>query len=351
VGLRVGTGPVLAMCAGAVTVVAGALILLGVRLSARIVLLVEAVSITLMVIVFTVLLGSGTAATAAVGPDPGLGGIAAGVVPALAAFIGFEAATALGVEARRPYRTIPRAVLGTAVVVAVLSLFAAYTHVAMAPGGGSPEPVIGAAAVQGTAWLAIVLDLGIATSFFACTVATGNVLVRVLFSMARDGILPQALGHTHRRYRTPHVAILTALPLAGAAPVALLATGMPPGGVLTLLLSVASAGFLAAYLLVCLAAPLFLRRIGELTAAPVVATAVIVPILVVVSGAYVASASGGPVPVVLGVLVAAGIAWYGWLRSRRPEQLRGIGVYDEPSLADVHGGPLRPPAPPPVSRQ
>ncbi len=101
----------------------------------------------------------------------------------------------------------------------------------------------------------------------------------------------------------------------------------------------------------CLAAPLFLRRIGELTAAPVIATTVIVPVLVVVSGAYVVSAWGGPVPVVLGVLLAAVVGWYAWLRARRPEQLRGIGVYDEPSLADVHGVALRPPAPPSPSRQ
>jgi amino acid transporter len=350
-GLPVGTGPALAVCAAAVTLAAGALVLLGVRLSARIVLLVEAVSIALMVVVFSVLLGGGPAPGAGTGPEPGFGGIAAGVVPALAAFIGFEAATALGVEARRPYRTVPRAVLGTAVVVAVLSLFAAYTQVAGSAGGGAPVPAIVAATAQGTTWLAIVLDLGIATSFFACTVATGNVLVRVLFSMARDGILPQALGRTHRRYLTPHVAILIAFPLAGAVPVALLAAGAAPGGALTLLLSVAAAGYLAAYLLVCLAAPLFLRRIGELTAAPVIATTVIVPVLVVVSGAYVVSAWGGPVPVVLGVLLAAVVGWYAWLRVRRPGQLRRIGVYDEPSLADVHGVALRAPAPPSPSRQ
>jgi amino acid transporter len=107
--------------------------------------------------------------------------------------------------------------------------------------------------------------------------------------------------------------------------------------VLTLLLTVASAGYLLAYLLVCAAAPLFLRRIGELTAPPVVATAVIVPILLVVSGAYVGTALGGPVPVVLGVLLLVGLAWYAALRVLRPGRLRGIGVYDETSAGDVHG--------------
>ena len=60
---------------------------------------------------------------------PGLGGIAAGVLPALAAFIGFEVATALGAEARRPFRSVPRAVTATAATSGVLYLFAAQTQV------------------------------------------------------------------------------------------------------------------------------------------------------------------------------------------------------------------------------
>lgn len=240
-------------------------------------------------------------------------------------------------EARRPFRTIPRAVLGTAVVIGLLSLLAAVTHVARSgTGEGRPEPVAVPAA-QDTPWLAVAIEVGIAASFFASTVATSTVLVRVLFSMARDGIVARALGATHRRYRTPHVAILVALPVAGAVPAAMLAAGMPSAVVLTLLLTVSSAG----YLLVCVAAPLFLRRIGELTAPPAVAALVIAPILLLVSGAYVVTALGGPVPVVLGALLVAGLTWYAWLRLRRPGQLRDIGVYDETSAADVHIGGWR----------
>jgi amino acid transporter len=337
-GAPAGTAPVLAAAAVAVTLAAGALVLLGVRLSARVVLLVESASILIMVVVLGVLLGTDAGPVPAPpGPDAGLAGVAAGVLPALGAFIGFEAATALGVEARRPFVTVPRAVLVTAGVVGLLSLFAALTQVTTAgTGSGAPQPLVVLAA-HDTPWLAVALDLGIVASFFACTVATGNVLVRVLFSMARDGIVPAALGATHRRYRTPHVAILAGLPAAGAVPAALLAAGIPGARVLTLLLTVASAGYLLAYLLVCAAAPLFLRRIGELTAPPVVATAVIVPILLVVSGAYVGTALGGPVPVVLGVLLLVGLAWYAALRVLRPGRLRGIGVYDETSAGDVHG--------------
>lgn len=324
----------LAGLAAAVAIGAAVLVLLGVRLSARIVLLVETLSITLIVVVFGVLLAGGVPAGGTPLVDPGLGGVAAGVLPALGAFIGFEAATALGVEARRPYVTVPRAVLWTAAVAGLLALVAAYVQVAAIGGApGGPEPVLAAAAGRGG--LAIVLDIGIACSFLACTVATANALVRVLFSLGRDRLAPARLGAAHPRYRTPHVAIALALPVCGLVPAVLLVV-LPAESVLSALLTVASAGYLTAYLLVSVAAPVFLRRIGELTAGPVVASAVVAPILVAVGVAYL-MATSGPIPVVLACLVVVIVAWYAWLRWRRPDALRGMGVYDETSAADVHG--------------
>ncbi|TWF81245.1 amino acid/polyamine/organocation transporter (APC superfamily) [Pseudonocardia hierapolitana] len=330
---------------GAATVVvlaalAGGLVLRGVRVSARIVLAVEAVSITVMLVIFGVLLAGPPAPPAPAAATPGwsLVGVAAGVLPALGAFIGFEAATALGVEARKPFVSVPRAVLGTAGLVGLLSLLAAHTQVVGFAGalGGQPEPVVTLAAAHGTPWLAVLLDLGIATSFVACTLATTNALVRVLFSMARDRIVPRPMGATHGRYRTPHVAIAVAVPVGAAVPAALFLAGVPGLTVLRGLLSVATAGYLVAYLLVALAAPLFLHRIGELTPAPVVVTALAVPVLAGVCGVFVVSALGGAVPIVLGALVLAALAWYAVLRVRRPRELAAIGVYDEPSAADVH---------------
>jgi amino acid transporter len=346
-----GSPVVLAGAVGVLAVLATACVLARVRLSARVVLLVEALSISVMLVIFMVLLtaGPGPVAPAAVAPDPGVAGIAAGVLPAFGALIGFEAATALGVEARRPFRSIPRAVQGTAAAAGVLYLFAAYAQVAGFAGrpdgapvaAGVPEPVLGAATANGQAWLSVLLDLGIAMSFFACVLATLNALVRVLFSMARDGIAPAALGATHRRHRTPHVAIAAALPLVTAVPVVLLGGGVPGQRALADLLVVSVVGYLVAYLLVCLAAPLFLRRIGELTAAPVVVTALLVPVLLIVLVASVVSQWGGALPVVVAALVLAGAAWLAWLRVRRPERLAAIGVYDETLAADVLGPALR----------
>lgn len=340
VGLSVPGVPVIAALVLGVLLTGG--VLARVRLSARVVLLVEAVSISLMVVVFIVLLSVTPAVPAAVpaAPSPALGGIAAGVLPALSAFVGFEAATALGVEARRPFRTIPRVVMWTAGVAGVLYLFATFTQMTGFAGtglGGVDEPVPALAIALGQPWLATVLDLGIAMSFAACALATLNALVRVVFSMARDGIAPAALGATHPRRHVPHIAIAVVLPVVVLVPVGLLAAGIPVPRVLADLLTISTVGYLVAYLLVCLAAPFFLRRIGELTPAPVVITAVLVPVLLVVLVAYVVSARGGLIPAVVGVLVLAGVTWLAWLRWKRPERLAAIGVYDETVTADVLG--------------
>jgi amino acid transporter len=322
---------VAATCLLAVLATAG--VLVRVRLSARVVLLTEAASISVMTVVFLVLLASPAPGTVGTVPDAGLTGVAAGVLPALGAFIGFEAATALGVEARRPFRTVPRVVLWTAGAAGVLYLFAAWTQVSRAAGPGVPAPVLDL--VTGERWLAVLLDVGIATSFAACALATLNALVRVVFSMARDRIVPRALGATHPVLRTPWVAAAVALPVVAAVPGLLLAAGLPGQRVLAELLTVATAGYLVAYLLVCVAAPLFLRRIGELTRWPVVATAVVAPVLLTVLAAFVAQAWGGAVPLVIGACALGGLVWFVALRRLRPERLAAIGAYDETTRDDV----------------
>jgi amino acid transporter len=313
----------------------------GVRLSARVVLMAESVSILLMLFVFVVLLLAGASPASPAPASPvtgGASGVLAGVLPALAAFIGFEIATSLGAEAQRPFRTVPRAVWWTVAVTGVLYVFAAQVQVlgfAGTPGGlaAQDEPIRVLAADQGWRWLSLAIDTGLVMSFFACGLAAMTALVRVLFSLARDSVAPAALGRTHPRYRTPYVAVAVATPLVVVAPVLAAGRGYPLGSTLALFLTSATCGFLVAYVLVCVAAPAFLRRIGELTWVAVGVSAVIVPILLAVLVAFLATR---PLPaLVVGVAGLLGISGYAWLRLCRPGALAAIGVYDETVAADV----------------
>ncbi|HEY3471235.1 MAG TPA: APC family permease [Amycolatopsis sp.] len=333
--------------AAVVTLLLGALVtvcvLRGVRLSGRVVLVTEAVSISLMLTVFVLLLVRVGPQSPFTTPDRGLGGIAAGVLPALGAFIGFEAATSFGVEAKRPFRTVPRAMQWTAALCGVLYLVAAHTQTIGArslPGGlaAQAEPVGALAAAQHLPWLSYLLDAGIGASFFACAMTVAGTLARLLLSMGREGVLPRRLGATHPRYRTPHVAVLATVPVLALAAAALPAAGVPPAKVLMTLLNVAGFGYLIAYFLVCLAAPVFLHRIGELTRGAVAAAAVTAAALLAALTVFTTSTVDGPYPVLFAVLAAAGLAWFGWLRARRPRSLAAIGIYDETTAEDLLDG-------------
>ncbi|WP_226364855.1 APC family permease [Pseudonocardia sp. ICBG162] len=334
------TGPLAsALLAVAVGAVVTALVVRGVRPAARVVLLVEAVAVAVLVGVFVVLLvGGPLPGSGAPAPPAGPGAVAAGVVPALAAFIGFEVATSLGAEARRPFRSVPRAVTATAAVTAVLYVFAAAVQVAgfaAVPGGlaGQTQPVQVLAVARGWSWIPPLLDAALVLSFLACAVATVTALSRVLFALARDGVVPRPLGRTHRRFRTPHVAVGLGAPAATLAVAVPVGLGVPVGTVLAALLGVATVGFLVGYALVCLAAPVFLRRIGELTPAAVATAVVAVPSLVAALVAFVVAAPA--TGIALAVALAAGAVWAVVLRRRG--RLHDLGVYDETVASDVWG--------------
>lgn len=318
----------------ALSVTAAVCAIRGVRLAGRVMLVIEAVSIGLILLVLVAL----ALTTAPSAPPPpvagGAGGIAVGVLPALAAFIGFDSAASLGVEARRPFASVPRAILATAGVTAVLYLVATLVVLA-APGAteGATSPPTGTPS-EDLSWASVLMDLGIVASFGACALAALNTLVRVLFSLAREGVAPAVLGRTHRRHLTPAVAVAVSVPVLAAIVVAGTLAGVPPATVFGGLVSVATLGFLAAYLLVCVAAPRFLARIGELTRGIVVASVLASTALVAIVVVVLVHAGTGLL-VTVAALAAVGVGGWFVLRRRRGAALRAMGVYDETTTADV----------------
>ncbi|WP_022906856.1 amino acid permease, partial [Curtobacterium sp. B18] len=101
-----------------------AVIALGVRVSTRLTLLVETLSVAVIVVLIVALvarLHPVDASAMALGPTAPAP-FAVGTALAVTAFVGFESASVLGVEARRPFGTIPRAISWTVLVAGVLYL-------------------------------------------------------------------------------------------------------------------------------------------------------------------------------------------------------------------------------------
>src|SRR3954449_3089544 len=142
-----------------------------------------------------------------------LGGVFKGMVFAILAFIGFEAAAPLGEEARDPRKNIPRAVVGSAVAIGLFYVFCAYAWVFGAgfddfvkqATGADPWRSLGKV-FWSTGW--ILVFLAICNSIVANSNAAVNAATRVFYALSRNGLAPHRLGRTHPDFKTPHVAII-----------------------------------------------------------------------------------------------------------------------------------------------
>ena len=241
-----------------------------VKISARLMLWIEALSLlVILVVVVLVLVRHGLHV------DPGQlhltgmtgGGLRLGLVLALFSFVGFESATTLGAEARNPLKTIPRVVIQSAVIAGGFFVVSAYSEVLgfNAVGqdlGTSPAPMHVLAGVAHVPALGVLIDVGAAVSLFAGTLGCITAAARVLLLMAHNGLAHDTFRTTHARNETPTFAIL-ATGLAAVLPVAVLAFRGSSGlDVYGWMGSLATYGFIVTYALVCIALPRYLRDHG-----------------------------------------------------------------------------------------
>jgi amino acid transporter len=165
-------------------------------------------------------------------PAPSAGGedimallILQGAVLTFFAFIGFEDTVNVAEECKDPQRTVPIGLIGAMAIAAVLYVLVAITAVSVVPYGElakAPGPLT-EVMNRAAPWFPSVVYTLI-TLFAVANTALVNYITasRLIYGMARQGLLPERLGAVHARTRTPHVAIL--LLLAILTPLALLGT-------------------------------------------------------------------------------------------------------------------------------
>jgi amino acid transporter len=194
-----------------------------------------------------------------------------GLVLAIFTLVGFESATSLGSEARNPLTAIPRAVKWSVILAGLFFFVCAYAEVLAFRGEAqgldkSLEPLHVLARKAGFPPLAGTLtDFGAAICFFSAVLACITAAARVLFQMGRNGALHSLLGHAHRSNGTPHRAVLLGS-LAALTPAEITELrGMGLFDIFGVYGTVATFGFITVYILVCAAAPLYLRTLGKLT--------------------------------------------------------------------------------------
>ena len=292
-----------------------------VKISARLMLWIEAASVSVIVIVVALLLfRHGWHVDADELHLRGMtgSGLRLGLVLALFSFVGFESATTLGAEARDPLNTIPRAVIQSAVLAGAFFTVCAYAevlgfHTVGQDLGASQAPMYVLAQVSGVPVLGLLIDIGALVSLFAGTLACITAAARVLLRMAHDGLAHEWLGRTHARNHTPGRAVVIT-GIAAVAPVAVLAARGASGlDVYGWLGSLATYGFIVAYALVCIALPRYLRRHGAFNpGARVVPSLAALAMLLALAGNLYPVPEGpyGKLPYIYLAYLIAGLGWF-----------------------------------------
>jgi amino acid transporter len=292
-----------------------------VQLSAKLMLTIEGCSLLLSLILAVVIFATrGFSSTAnqisltGVTPD----NIRLGLVLAFFAFVGFESATALGHEAKNPLKNVPRAVLGSAAFVGIFFVIMSFAMVTGFVGSKtalnmSPAPIAAVAAAVNVPALGLILSIGIMVSFWSCNVACITAAARVMLTMSKQGILPQPFGKTHKTNDTPHVSLTISAVFGLAVTLIMGAFGIDGISIFNYAGTVGTLGFIVAYILVAIAAPVYLHKIKKLKVVHVIVAAITVVLSMVplVGSVY-------PVPafpfnilpiILLGWLLLSGV-WY-----------------------------------------
>ncbi|WP_127076746.1 APC family permease [Rhodomicrobium lacus] len=192
-----------------------------------------------------------------------------GLVLAFFSFVGFEGATVLGHEAKNPLRVIPRAVIVTVLSVGLFFVFTGYVLVASFQGAATgldkvDAPLSVLATTVGLEPLGLLIAAGVAASFFASALGSINAGARIIYSLSRHGIIFNRAGDAHETHATPHVAVAISAAIAALLALPLIAAGIGLLDVFAYLGTIATLGFLTTYILVAIAAPVFLWSRGEL---------------------------------------------------------------------------------------
>ena len=294
-----------------------------VKVSAQLMLWIEAASVLLMTVVVAAVLHLHAPQTHLSGSS--YVGVRQGVMLALFSFVGFESATTLGAEARNPLRTIPRAVVQSAIIAGVFFVVCCYSevlgfaqlHLDLA---ASDAPFRTLSTSVGLRPFGVVIDVGVLISAFACTLACVTGAARLLLRMGQLGLVSQRFTRTHASHGTPVPAGVLAGVAAVLPPVVLSLRHASPTQIYGWLGTLSVFGFLTTYALVALALPVYLHRRGRMGAGNTVLAAVSLLLMLMAILGTVYPAPPSPdrwFPYLYLLYMAVGLGWFAQQRSRQ----------------------------------
>jgi amino acid transporter len=243
----------------------------GVQVSAIVMLVLEAISVLIiLLLVGIVLLRHGPAL------DPNQLTIKGGVpnwglavMTAVFSLVGFESATAFGAEAKRPLVAIPRAVIASVVFASAFFIIATYAEIvglehAAKPLDQQTFPLGSLVGLYHIGYLRVPIAIGALFSAFSVCLACITTAGRIAYAVAKAGLFPRALAAIEPRHNTPHVAVTLITVVVVSIAAASLAAGVLPIDVFNNCGTLSAFGFIVIYAAISVAACLYVKRIGAM---------------------------------------------------------------------------------------
>lgn len=164
--------------------------------------------------------------TGAQGSHYGWYGVLAGASIVFFAFIGFDIVATMAEETKHPQRDVPRGILASLGIVTVLyvavsivlSGMVSYTQLRTVP-GSSHANLATAFKANGVYWASGIISVGALAGLTTVVMVLMLGQCRVLFAMARDGLLPRQLAKTGSRGTPVRITVLVAVAVAATASV------------------------------------------------------------------------------------------------------------------------------------
>jgi amino acid transporter len=303
-----------------------------IRISARIGLTMEAVSVLIILAVIVI-----TLAHYGFQPDmkqitlqgASIGSVGQAIVFGIFSYVGFESSASLGKETRNPKTTIPKAITWTAISSGIF--FVVTTYVITQGFGDNATNLGGSAAPLGDItnrigkWMTAPVYFGATISSFACALASLNAFGRMLFSLGRYQFVHSSMGIVHDKRKTPFFALSVGAVINFI--VCAIFAGQPETNTFGWYGTLASYGFIIVYFMCSVAAPVLLKHTGELKPGNVVigALGAVLMFLSLVGSVYpVPAAPYNYFPYGFAVYMLAGFVWYSVVKLRSPQVLAGI---------------------------
>lgn len=242
-----------------------------IELSGRVLgaLLVAEVAIVLVFDAVVVASGEHLSTAFVRAPQIASGSLGIAIMFAVASFIGFEATAIFRDEARDPQRTIPRATYTALVLIGVFYTLSSWSVVsawgdAAAIQAATADPGNMIVNTMGTVLGPAGGDIAqvlLMTSLFAAALSFHNVLARYYFALGNSGGMHGALGRSHPKHCSPHVASLTQSVVAVTFVAIFAVAGMDPvTQVFAWMAGTATVGVLALMTLTCAAVLTYFYR-------------------------------------------------------------------------------------------